>query len=159
MTARRLQHSKGVSLIEIMIAIAVIQVAIVGTSAYRYYSILDTHKATARITAARITLLFCENWRGVKGAEDYDPATYSDVGLTITTGSGPDAPEEFTSLGSYTVISNGFTYYATLSWKDVDTELRALNVIVAWAQKFQGQGGFENTDKTFELRTYAYRPN
>ncbi len=70
MTDRRLQHSKGVSLIEIMIAIAVIQVAIVGTSAYRYYSILDTHKATARITAARITLLFCENWRGVKGAED-----------------------------------------------------------------------------------------
>ena len=158
MTSRQSRRSRGVSLIEIMIAITVIQVSVVGAMAYRYYSIIDAHKATARITAARTALMFCENWNGVKGAETYDPTTCAGSGLTITAGDGPDAPEEFTTLGSYSVASNYFNYCATLSWKDVDTELRALNITIAWSQKFQGETGLENADKSFELRTYTPIP-
>jgi len=75
--------------------------------------------------------------------------------LTITASSGPAEPTDFTLLGSYTVTVNGANYYITLSWKDVSTGLRALNVVVAWAQRTQGVSSLNDADKSFKLTTYA----
>lgn len=121
-----------------------------------------------RATAARIGLLLCESWRGVKGTETYDPVAYFGSDLAITTDSvfefssghaitGPIVTEGFTPLGTYSVVANDATYYAILSWKVVSPELRALNVVIAW--ELRGQGVTSDTDvsglKLFELTTYT----
>jgi len=146
---------RGFSLVSLMIAIVILLVALIGTSNFRYFSALDAQKAAARITAARIGLMLCESWRGLGGIETYDPATYFGSALTITQSAGPNKPEDFTLLGSYTVTLNGAIYYITLSWKDVSTGLRALNVVVAWAQRPQGLSSITDVDKFFRLTTYA----
>jgi len=138
-----------------MISIVVLLVVLIGTSKFRYYSTLDSQKAAAKITAARIGLMLCESWRGVKGGETYDPTAHFGSALTITESAGPDKPEGFTLLGSYTLALNGANYYTTLSWKDVSTGLRALNIVVVWAQREQGQSSINDADKSFKLTTYT----
>ncbi len=151
----KIRCRRGFSLVSVMIAIAILLAALIGTSNFRYYSALDAKKAAAKITASRIGLMLCENWRGLGGIETYDPAAYLGSDLTITASSGPSEPTDFTLLGSYTVTVNGANFYITLSWKDVSAGLRALNIIVAWAQREQGTSSLNDTDRSFKLTTYA----
>jgi len=151
----KIRCRRGFSLVSVMIAIAILLAALIGTSNFRYYSALDAKKAAAKITASRIGLMLCENWRGLGGMETYDPAAYLGSDLTITASSGPSEPEDFTLLGSYTVTVNGANFYITLSWKDVSAGLRALNIIVAWAQRDQGSSSLNDADRSFKLTTYA----
>ncbi|MHC4559194.1 MAG: type IV pilus modification PilV family protein [Planctomycetota bacterium] len=145
----------GISLIEAMNAILILSIAAIGASGYRYFATLDAQKAEMQITAARIGHLLSESWRALQGAETYDPAAHLDSGLTIAKSDGPDAPEGFTSLGSYTVVLNDAAYYMTLSWKDVSTDLRALNIVLIWMQTNQGQNEINEAGKSFELTTYV----
>lgn len=151
----KIRCRRGFSLVSVMIAIAILLAALIGTSNFRYYSTLDAKKAAAKITASRIGLMLCENWRGLGGMETYDPAAYLGSDLTITASSGPSEPADFTLLGSYTVTVNGANFYITLSWKDVSAGLRALNIIVAWAQREQGTSSLNDAEKSFKLTTYA----
>ncbi len=151
----KIRCRRGFSLVSVMIAIVIILAALIGTSNFRYYSTLDAKKAAAKITASRIGLMLCENWRGIGGVKTYDPTTSLGSDLTITTSTGPAEPADFTLLGSYTITVNGANYYITLSWKDVSTGLRALNVIVAWAQRNQGVSSLNDADNSFKLTTYA----
>jgi Tfp pilus assembly protein PilV len=152
---RKIRYRRGISLVSIMIAITILVAALIGTSNFRYYSALDAKKATAKITASRIGLMLCENWRGLGGIETYDPVSYLSPDLTITTSTGPAKPADFTFLGSYTVTVNNANYYITLSWKDVSAGLRALNIIVAWAQRELGTSSLNDADKSFRLTTYV----
>ena len=145
----------GFSIVSIMIAITILLAALIGTSNFRYYSALDSQKAEAKITASRIGLMLCESWRGLGGTETFDPVAYLSPDLTITASSGPAEPGDFTLLGNYTVTVNNANFYITLSWKDVSTGLRALNIIVSWAQRQLGQSSLNDADKTFQLTTYA----
>ena len=158
-------HSRrGATLVSALVAVAVILIAVIGTSNFRYYSALDARKATAQTEGARIALMLCENWRGIQGNLTYNPVTILGSDLTITISEGPKNPEGFTLLGSYRILLDNpndgdndyhITYYATLSWQDIKPGLRALNVVVAWAQRDQGAGDFASTDKSYSLTTYA----
>ena len=159
----KIRARKGVTLIDTLITVAVILVALIGTSNFRYYAAMDTRKASAQTAASRIALMLSENWRGIQGDLSYDPVAYLGSDITLIQSEGPDKPNDFTLLGSYKIImddqdddAEGADYFATLSWKDVQPGLRALNVIIAWAQR--GQTGFENTDKTFVLTIYTLTP-
>lgn len=155
----------GSTLISSLIAVAIILIALIGTSNFRYYTALDSRKATARTEAARIALLLCESWRGIQGDLNYDPITSLGSDLMISSDEGPESPEDFTPLGSYLIMlgktndqnDNEYhiSYYATLSWEDIQPGLRALNVIVAWAQKESGTGGYDSADKSFTLTIYT----
>lgn len=155
MRCKNRKFRSGIGLVEVMVAILILSVAVIGASGYKYYAALDARKATIRITAARIGLLLCENWRGVKGAETYDPINHFGSDLPITASNGPAPLEDFTLLGSYTIVLNGFNYYATLSWKDVDAGLRALNVVVVFPLRGQEIVDFTGADKSFKLTTYT----
>jgi hypothetical protein len=162
MTIKRIKirARRGTSLIGIMIAIVITLTALIGTTNFRYYTVLEARKAAAQTTAARIALMLCESWRGIKGDANYDLAAHlgSEMTITATASIGPDKPDDFTLLGKYKIVLdkvNGVNYYVTLSWKDVKTGLRALNVVVAWAQRDQGQISINDTDKSFTLTTYA----
>ncbi len=156
----KIRTSTGSTLASTLIAVAIILIALIGTSNFRYYSTLDARKASTQTTGARIALMLCESWRGIQGSQSYNPVAYLGSDMTVVQSEGPDKPDDFTFLGSYRIVlneqddgANGTDYFATLSWKDIQPGLRALNVIVAWAQR--GQSGFENTDKTFTLTIYA----
>lgn len=152
---RKIRCHSGFSLVSILIAMTILIAALIGTSNFRYYSTLDARKAAAKITASRIGLMLCENWRGLGGSETYDPVTFLSSDLTITASSGPPEPSDFTLLGSYTVTVNGANFYVTLSWKDVNPGLRALNIIVSWAQRELGQSILSDVDKSFTFTTYT----
>jgi hypothetical protein len=147
-----------------MIAIVIIMMGLLGTVTFRYTAALDGRRANAQTTAARIALMLCESWRGINGDETYDPATHFGLDLTVTEGTGPDCPDDFTLLGSYTISCNRGTvtdnYLTTLSWKDIQSGLRALNVVVAWASREQlddstQQIGGVSVDKSLELTVYT----
>ncbi len=138
-----------------MNAIAILSIALIGITGYRYCSTLDARKADADIASARIGQLFSESWRGLQGSEDYDPVAHLGAGLTITESDGPEAPGDYTVLGSYEIALNDITFYATLSWKDLSSDLRALNIVLIWAQRNQGQDEIDKADKSFELTTYV----
>ncbi len=145
----------GFSLIDVMVAVAVLVMAIVGTSSFRYHSNLDCRRAERQSAAARAALLLSESWRGTGGDEAYDPVGYLSSTVTIEEGDGPDAPDGYTALGSYEVTVNGTICYATLAWKDGDDGLRELNVQLMWSQRGQGDEGIDEADKSFALTTYA----
>jgi hypothetical protein len=147
-----------------MVAVAILLIALIGTSTFRYAAALDGRRADAHTTAARIALTLGESWRGVWGDLTYDPATHLDTGLQVAAGEGPLKPEDFTLLGSYTVqFGDGAgvnVYMATLSWKDIQPGLRALNVVVAWASREQADDGkqlnpVDAADKSFGLTVYT----
>jgi len=163
MSTGRIKHSKGFSLIEVMVAILILSVAVIGTSGYRYYTALDARKADMQATAARVALMLCESWRGVKGDENYDPTSHFGSELQITTIADSDiiyvAPNGFTALGYYQILLNNFPCHMTMSWQDVSSGLRALNVIVAWPQRASYNQSYvlsdDTSEKTFRLTTYV----
>ena len=158
-------HSRrGTTLISALVAVAIILIAVIGTSNFRYYSALDARKATAQTEGARIALMLCEDWRGIQGDLTYNPVTILGSDLTIAVSEGPAVPDGFASLGSFKILLDNpgddekdyhITYYATLSWQDIKPGLRALNVVVAWAQRDKGTGDFKSTDKSYSLTTYT----
>ena len=153
------RHRRGVSLVSTMVAVVILLIALIGTSSFRYCAALDARRADAQTSAARIALMLCESWAGVDGVLTYDPVIQLDNNLVITASTtGPAKPEDFTLLGTYKVVLkdyHGVNHYATLSWKDVQPGLRALNVVVAWAQRGPGADGIENVDKTFRLTVHT----
>jgi Tfp pilus assembly protein PilV len=141
---------RGFSLLDVVIASTVLLIAIVGNSAYRYHSTLDERKAALQTSAARAAQLLYESWRGVQGAATYNPTAYTWADMTIFAGTGPTVPEGFTSLGSYAISANDFNYNATLSWQDVSTGLRAINVTIAWSTSGSG-----TANNAFTLTSYT----
>jgi hypothetical protein len=154
----KIRCRRGVSLVGTMVAVTILLIALIGTSTFRYSAAMDGRKAGTQIAATRIALTLCESWRGIKGDLTYDPTAHLSSDLSITQGVGPDKPDDFTLLGSYTVALDyidSVNYYATMSWKDVQPGLRALNVSVAWAQRGPGADDTENVDKSFGLTVYT----
>jgi len=149
-----------------MVAVTILLIALIGTSTFRYAAALDGRRADAHTTAARVALALSESWRGIKGDPAYDPTANLGSDLEVAAGEGPDKPEDFTLLGSYTVqFDDGAgvnDYAATLSWKDNQTVsgLRALNVVVAWSSREQPVGDNKKdagatADKSFGLTVYT----
>jgi hypothetical protein len=68
-------------------------------------------------------------------------------------------PTGFTSLGQYKITADGVNYWAGLSYENTAAGLRALNVVVAWAQRQTGSDADDaaaaGLDKTFKLTTYV----
>ncbi|UCE50610.1 MAG: hypothetical protein JSW47_10685 [Phycisphaerales bacterium] len=160
--ARKARPRRGVTLVGALVAVVVLLIALIGTSTFRYASALDGRRAEAQITAARVALVLCENWRGFSGDPAHDPTQLAaaDVEITPSSWGGHITPDGFTSLGNYEIVPesedpDSFKYFATLSWKDVQPGLRALNVNVAWAQRSEIEGGAANVDKSYALTIYT----
>jgi len=156
------QEAAGVTLIEAVVAMAILAVAVLGASGYRYYAALDSRKASMHRTAAAIALLLCENWRGrgYNHTADFNPATHlngPELSINVS-GVGPDVPANFTALGSYLIIADGVHYWATLSYRVEPTPgLRALNVTVGWKQAGSAKEitTYDANAKLFKLTTYV----
>jgi FlaG/FlaF family flagellin (archaellin) len=159
---RKNKCRRGVSLVGTMVAVTILLIALIGTSTFRYAAAMDGRKARAHTTAARIALVLGESWRGIKGDTTFEPKVLktSDMTVGLSSWNGHETPDGFTLLGNYAVVLDdddvdSLNYYATMSWKDVQPGLRALNVSVAWAQRGPGADDTENVDKSFGLTVYT----
>jgi Tfp pilus assembly protein PilV len=147
---------KGVALVEALIAAVILSIAVLGGITYRYYSVLDGRRAVLQSTAARAAQLLCESWHGEGGDTNYNPVSHlTSDNFTITAGSGPDVPAGFTLLGKYQIQYNGVKCYSTLSWKNVQTQMRALSVVVSWATRDKAQNSLSDMDRQFALTNYV----
>ena len=73
MAVKRPKSAGAFTLIEVIAAILILSIAVLGTSGYRYYAALDARKATMHTTAAGIGLLLCESWRRLSDQNTFDP--------------------------------------------------------------------------------------
>lgn len=129
MKSKQGKSRSGLTLIEIMVAIVVIIVGVLGAVMYRYGAALDARKADVHVGASRVALLILEGWKGAAGAVDasgniaYFP--HDDIPLNSEFDEGSD-DITITSNGSdnYTIYLTGGTstyYYAQLTYnEDVD---------------------------------------
>jgi len=150
----------GLSIVGVMVFAAVVSIAIIGTSGYRYFSSIEIRKSDTGITAGNVAQMLCESWRGVRGDENYDPTADTGLGLTIASCStGPEPPPGFTLLRNekYKVISENHSFYVTMSYYDIDNGLRALNVKTAWNQRDIPDNNLVITDKTLSLTSSVIR--
>lgn len=159
-TKRWSKPASGFTFVEVMGAILVLTVAMLGASAYRYYAALDTRKAHLQTTAARISSLLLETWHGASDPNTFDPATYFSSELAIESMAIQEGPHKLTgfeALGTYRIIVKGVDYRAALFWKDVSAGLRALNVIVVWEwDPYRHRlGSSEYAAQSFRLTTYV----
>jgi len=153
---------RGMSLVSTMVAVTILLIALIGTSTFRYAAALDGRRASAHTTASRVALALGESWRGLKGDVTLDPTELGSSEMTVSASSwnSHEKPDDFTLLGNYKVVlddddPDSVNYYATMSWKDIQPGLRALNVSVAWAQRGPGADDTENVDKSFGLTIYT----
>jgi Tfp pilus assembly protein PilV len=164
MKSLRTNNKTGFTLVEVMVAMVIIIIGIVGAMGFRYFCVLDAKKADAQITAARIATLLLEDWKGAGGLA-YVPNTNlsSSSGLTVAASStGPAAafPNSILNNTSYHVVCNVnassiIHYYVTLS--SAATLPRTLNVSVGWRNDYKADT-LSTTDKTnrvISITTYC----
>ncbi len=151
-------HTKAFTIVELMIAIGVFFIAFVGTSAYRYGAAMDAHKADLQTKATQTAMMFCEAWNGMGGSTGFKPIARFSSDITISASIGPSIPTGFTWMGSYKVQLESTEYFVTLSWKNINSDLRALSVIVNWDPTGLNTGSFIDAKKSYWLTTYVENP-
>ena len=162
---------KGISLVEVAMSIAIIDILIVGTISYRYHSALLARRTDAKITASRVALLILEDWSGKAGPYNYDPVSQFDSGFApsgdfsnewqiFPNANGPSKPSGFIDLDTksypdYRIIINRVNYYVKLSYKDEVDKPRILNVTVGWRTDYEN-GALDSSSQTVSLTGYAH---
>jgi len=157
----------GFTLIELMVAILIAVLIIAGSISFRYHAALHARKAEVHITAGRVGLMLLDAWKS-NGARDfvdiqntYDPLNFTTDGseIIIINDVGPSIPAGFSSVGRYKVTVEGAYYYASLSYiDDIASDLRTLNIAVAWPEKYP-IGDFSESDRGIKFSTKANLPN
>jgi len=142
----------GTSLIEVVVGILVFAVMVLGSTYYRYLTVLDIEKSRHELTAADLAVTLLETWQGGGGAVTFSPATAFSGHLNIAASAEADAgPAGYTLLGTFDVTVANQTYHSALYWKDVVSDLRELGTAVSWPVGYGAQ------KQTYQLTTYVRR--
>ncbi|MDD5063452.1 MAG: prepilin-type N-terminal cleavage/methylation domain-containing protein [Phycisphaerae bacterium] len=146
MTVKRPKFASAGTLIEVMLAMAILSIAALGALGSQYYTVGHVRIARAETIAVRTALLLLEDWKSTGGSEDYDLAA---LGL----GFSPRLfiPSQWSQghgggLGSplhnyaYAIVVDGLPMLVTLRWEDVaddsiaEIKLRQLAVVVRFGE-------------------------
>jgi len=73
MARQRIIFSGGTTLVETLVAMAVLAIAAIGALGYQYHSARHSRTAKFELTATRTAQLLLEDWKSCGGAADYDP--------------------------------------------------------------------------------------
>jgi len=142
MTVKRGKFAAAVTLIEVMVATAILVIATTGALSYQYHAARDAQIARAQIAATRTAQLLLEDWKSTGGSREYNPAT---LGLGFS--SALSIPSHFSQgqgggLGSplheaiNAITVDDVPMLVMLTWQDVtqddqaQVKLRQLAVIV-----------------------------
>lgn len=139
----------GFTLIEIIIAMAILAIVSLGAIGYQFRAVRQTRIGNTKMAAARIGSLILENWKSHGGSDVYDP-TELDLGITKLT----------TFENRYLITLDNVSFYLTLSARDVDSNsttgvtLRELSVFIQWNSDYQ-QEIPESSDPSTTFYTYV----
>jgi Tfp pilus assembly protein PilV len=143
----RENRNSGLTLIEVMIAMLIIMIIVIGAISYMYACMWNAKRADVRITAARIGQLLLETWK-ITGhydtdgsgnqiwswnVTDFDP---TDPAFNLTLPGSFSNANDFdlsgigTELDDYTIIIDGVGYFVTLLFDD--NQPRMLSARVGW---------------------------
>jgi len=137
MIVKQRKFAAAVTLIEVMMATAVLVIAATGALSYQYYAARDAKIAHAQITGTRTAKLLLEDWMSTGGSEEYNPAT---LGLGFSPVS--TIPSKLVGFGSplndvvYSITVNELPMLVMLTRSDVaydttlDVKLLQLTAIV-----------------------------
>ena len=139
------------TLSEVMIAVAVVIVAALGTLCYEYLCIDHVRYARAELVATRIGQLLIEDWKSTGGSLDYNP---EDLHM------GFDLPDGL--MTNCVTVVDGLPLHISMTHSDepvgVDdfagTKLSEISVVVSWKNHF-GNGAPEDSDPRVTLVTYV----
>ena len=112
--------NRGFSMVEVIVAMLVISITVLGTMSMQYHSALDTQRAEVNANAPRIAILLTEAWRGSSGRDTFDPITLFGSDLNIQADKGPPSPTGFLLLGNYKLNMEDVNYFITLSYQDIN---------------------------------------
>jgi prepilin-type N-terminal cleavage/methylation domain-containing protein len=141
----------GLTVIEVMVAIAVLGTASVGVMSYQYFSNRQMKNAQVKITATQVTQLLIEDWKSVGGDENYDPR---DLGMDFTTATDGD--------DTYELVINDVRLRISMLWEDVLSDatsgiaIRQIGVRVRWRGDLMS-GPLGNDHQELEFTTYVRR--
>ena len=159
MSNKHVSNQSGLCLLEVMVAMAVLLVGVLGTMSFRYHCALNSRKADAHNSAVRLGGMLLEGWKGTGAEDDFDAPAMFSSDITISTSNVSPAPASgFYELGRYHIVNDQMNYYSTLSYKDADaTTPRILNVSVYWLNN--NQSGAIGTDaQSIRITKYAHSP-
>jgi hypothetical protein len=140
------------TLVEVMLAVAVIVVAALGTLCYEYLCVDQVHAARAQLAATRVGQLLLEDWKSSGGSENYNPEDLQ-MGFTLP----PELPK-----GTYMTMIDGLPLYISMASDTVAVdsfagiELRKISVSVRWRND-SGEGVLSDDDPRIVLTTYVRR--
>jgi prepilin-type N-terminal cleavage/methylation domain-containing protein len=126
----RKKYRRGITLIEAMVAMAVLAIAALGALSYQFHCAKHARIAKLEMTATRTAQLLLEDWKSNGGSSSYDPTT---LGLGFT---------KDQDSGFYKIEVDGLPMYIHLMQRDVETDtvagvtLREISVIVRWRLDF-----------------------
>lgn len=123
MTVKRPKFASAFTLVEVMVAMVVLVIAVLGTSGYQYYAAGQARIAQAQITATRTAQLLLEDWKSTGGSEDYD-ATALGLGFSSAL---PLHDGDFPGKGkgvalrnaAYAITVNDVPMVIVMTWDDV----------------------------------------
>ena len=150
MAPRRAIGKDGMTLVEVMVAVAITAVASIGALTYQYHAARQSSMGRVEMAAARISQLLLEDWRSTGGDVGYDP---SGLGLGF----------EGTEVGNasgYSIVVDDTALYVTLAARDVAYDaqagvtLRQISVTTTWRSDF-GDGDVAESDPSLSLASYV----
>ncbi len=166
MTVKRCKFAAAVTLIEVMVATAVLVITTTGALSYQYHAARDAQIARAHIAATRTAQLLLEDWMSTGGSKEYDPST---LGL----GFSPiiQTPNHFSKgqgggLGNpihdgvHSITVDDIPMLVMLTWRDIAQDaqaqviLRQLGIIVEFSDETKITKRLENIE-TVTLTTYV----
>jgi len=146
----------GFTLVEAVIAMAVLAVVALGAMGYQYYAALHARIARAQIVATRTAQLLLEDWKSTGGSTEYNPSA---LGLGFSAklavpahwsngnGGGTGAPLH-DGVYAITTVDNLVPMMVMLRWLDVDFDqisgaavLRQICVIINFGTQAALQAG------------------
>lgn len=148
MSGNNLRRSGGMTLIEIMVAMAILAIAAIGALGYQYHSATHNRIARLEMTATRTAQLLLEDWKGTGGLSNYDPRNLN-IGFT-----------KLEDSDIYRIVIDNLPMYAKLAYTDLDYDstagltLREISVIVRWRRDLSA-GMPTISDGILVLTTYV----
>jgi len=141
------------SLAELMVAMTVLIISLLGAVKFRYYSNLDAHKAEVQNKAVRLGSTIIGRWKIMGNYSSYDLAVdMSDI-LTISElESGPAITGGFTTIGYYLIEFENVNFYVTLgNIASTSSKPETLTITVGWMidnEEWDTSEGYRTVDIT-----------
>jgi type II secretory pathway pseudopilin PulG len=162
------KFAPAVTLIEVMVAMAILMFASIGALSYQFYAARDAAIASAQIDATRVARLLLEDWKSTGGNKDYNPAS-----LKLGFSGALSIPAHFSNgkgqgLGSplhdavYAIMIGDVPLMIMLTWTDEQEDeisgsiLRRLDATLTFDSAWEGksQKKLENLNPII-LTTYT----